>query len=121
MNAVDTSSFYPDNKARRALRDKFKINDDEKIIMFVGRLEEVKRVDRVIERMRQLNLRGTKRYYRLFIVGDGSLRNNLVSLENKKELSGMVIFLGHIPHDKLLDYYNMADVVVLPSDTFLSG
>ena len=34
-----------------------------------------------------------------------------------KHYDASVTFLGHVPHEELSYFYNMADVLVLPSDT----
>lgn len=82
--------------------------DDKKIVLFVGRLVEIKGVKYLIEAMRQVDAL-------LIIVGNGPLRQ---SLENKaKELEGKVKFLGSKSHGELPVIFASSDILVVPSVT----
>ena len=54
---------------------------------------------------------------RLLLAGDGELRPALETQVAHLGLAGWVVFLGHVPHEKLLELYkqNKVDVFVLPS------
>lgn len=85
---------------------------DKKVILFVGRLAEIKGVTYLIEAMKSIDAL-------LVIVGDGPLRENLekqaMSIKNK------VIFLGAKTHEDLKTIYASADVFVVPSVTAKDG
>jgi glycosyltransferase involved in cell wall biosynthesis len=49
------------------------------------------------------------------IVGDGPLKDNLISYANKEGISENFTFLGSVPDHMLPIYYNCADVFVSPS------
>lgn len=49
------------------------------------------------------------------VVGDGRLRDILVSLAKELSVADMVTFFGGVPQEKLLPYYARASVVVFPS------
>lgn len=53
----------------------------------------------------------------LLIAGQGILENELRSLSNRLGLNERVKFLGHLPHDEIIQLYRqrMVDAVVLPS------
>jgi glycosyltransferase involved in cell wall biosynthesis len=114
MNAVDTDKFAPDMIAREALRKQYGILDDTCVALFSGRLEEIKRVDRVLEAIKILSDRSVN--VRLFVAGDGTLKSQLESQVVSNGLSDKVNFLGSVPHHTLPGYYNMADVLVLTSE-----
>jgi glycosyltransferase involved in cell wall biosynthesis len=81
------------------------------LLLYVGRLVEVKRVDVLIEALRQLS---TKRSdIGLVIVGDGPERERL-----EKLAQGMphVYFAGFQDQSDLPKYYGVADLFVLPSE-----
>jgi glycosyltransferase involved in cell wall biosynthesis len=115
MNAIDLARFQPDEELRRAARRKFEVNDDECVLLFVGRLEEVKRVDRAVAGLGYLNARNPGQY-RLFIAGDGTLRADLEETIRSQNLTEQVTFLGQVSHQHLPEYYNLADVLILPSE-----
>jgi len=50
----------------------------------------------------------------LVIVGDGPLRGSLEDYVRRRKISA-VFFSGFKPRDKVLEYYSLADVLVLPS------
>lgn len=112
MNAVDRNQFRPDPAGRAQIREQYVCGADELAILFVGRLEEVKQVDQLIQGVARL--RG-KRKVRLFIAGDGTWLPSLTQLAEACGLAEAVTFLGKVSHDRLPNYYNAADVLVLPS------
>jgi glycosyltransferase involved in cell wall biosynthesis len=112
MNAVDRSRFRPASAVRRTMRAGHGCGDDELVVLFVGRLEEVKQVDLLIE---GLALARSSRPMRMFIAGDGTQRHALEKLTSSCGLADVVSFLGKVSHDRLPEYYTMADVLALPS------
>lgn len=82
--------------------------DEKKVILFVGRLVEIKGVKYLIDAMRQVDAL-------LVIVGDGPLRQKLEI--QAKELKEKVIFLGAQSHDELPTILASSDVLVVPSIT----
>jgi len=112
MNAVDTETFRPDPEHRADARKALGIRSGETAVLFAGRLEEIKRVDCLIESLLHL---GGHLEVRLLIAGDGTLRNDLARLARNLGVESRVNFLGKISHDRLPAYYNAADILALPS------
>jgi len=87
----------------------------ENVILYVGRIEPLKGIDRLIMAM---SLLGTSKC-RLLIIGGGEQSRReierLTNLANGLGIGDSVTFLGVIEHTKLPSYYNAADVCVLPS------
>jgi D-inositol-3-phosphate glycosyltransferase len=109
---VNTELFQPSDK--QLARRKLGLNDG-KIILFVGRIERLKGIDKII---RALPYLGSTRP-RLVIVGeDGNRPGEIETLKNLAQnlkVSDSVIFTGLIDYEKLPAYYNAADVCVFPS------
>ena len=112
MNAVDVNHFKPDETLRVEMRSSLGFGEDELVIIFVGRLEEVKQVDRLIGSLVSLQKETS---VQLFLAGDGTERKALEGLASELGLSPVVHFLGKVHHDVLHQYYNLADVLALPS------
>jgi len=112
MNAVDRHRFRPDQASRQALRREHGCRDDELMVLFVGRLEEIKQVDRLVDAVALLK---GKLPVRLLVAGGGSCREALEAQVRNLDLERSVLFTGQIPHDRLPGYYNMADALALPS------
>jgi D-inositol-3-phosphate glycosyltransferase len=87
----------------------------EKIILFVGRIERLKGIDRLIQSMSDLQDIKPK----LLIVGEDGNRQGetekLKVLVGKLGINDRVNFRGLAKYEKLPLYYNAADVCVLPS------
>ena len=110
---MDTELFQPADAtdARRVLG-----LAEGKIILYVGRIEPLKGLDILIS---ALTLMEDTSDTRLVIVGgelgkDAEIKR-LKSLVRDLDLEEMVTFTGAVSHTALPDYYNAADVFVLPS------
>jgi glycosyltransferase involved in cell wall biosynthesis len=114
MNAVNLDEFFPHPESRLSYRARYGIADNAIVILFSGRLEEIKRVDRIIGAMRHLDVEQGD--FQLFIVGTGSLRQSLENQATREGVNEDVFFLGAIPHQQMPAFYNMADLLVLPSE-----
>ena len=114
MNAIDIKKYKPNNKFRLFNRQKYRINSNQHVILFVGRVELTKGVMRLLECIPHLDTK--KINYHLFIAGEGSYLHNAKKYVIEKSFKNSVTFLGRVDHDRLPLYYNMADVLVLPSD-----
>lgn len=121
-NAIDLNLFkaYDLNDikiAKDRIRKKYNIKSNQKILLFTGRLSREKGLDILLDAISKLK----KDRYKLFIVGSimhgSNQTNEYLKLIKKKinSISNNVIFTGYIKHSALPDYYNAADVVVLPS------
>jgi D-inositol-3-phosphate glycosyltransferase len=110
---VDLDRFRPADKdsARAALGLK-----DERIILFVGRIEPLKGVDILINAAAMLE--SDVDCSVLIVGGDESSTAQLKTLRDLARERGIehrVAFAGAVDHDKLPLYYNAADVCVVPS------
>jgi D-inositol-3-phosphate glycosyltransferase len=89
---------------------------NEKIVLFVGRLDSLKGVDKLIEAVRHLqNIQSLK----LVLIGGGEHSQReierLQKLSCALHIQGSVSFLGLVKHKQLPYFYNAADVCVIPS------
>lgn len=109
-NGVNVKQFSKNKNKAYEIRKKW-IKNDDKIVLFVGRLVKVKRVDWLIRIANILMSEGIR--FRLIIVGEGSFRKYFEEIA--KSLDSNVIFTGKIPYDKIAAFYSIADVFLLPS------
>jgi glycosyltransferase involved in cell wall biosynthesis len=84
---------------------------DGEVVLYVGRLERYKNVQRVIDSMRYLPTN-----YRLFIIGEGSYRKSLEALAEENHLGGRVTFLGRISEEDVYRWMRTSKVFVNLSD-----
>jgi len=83
---------------------------DEKILMFVGRLHPVKRLDLLLKAAAKLN-----ENYKLFIVGTGVLEDELRKMAESLRIANKVVFTGAVQYADVPRYMNMADLIVMTS------
>jgi len=91
-------------------REKF-TSKKNKVILYVGRLTEVKGVEYLI---RSIPLIKTKNTH-LLIVGEGVLHDELKKLTKSLQIEDKVTFFGAANRDELSLLYDISDVFVLPS------
>ena len=102
--SVDLKRFGMGEHEGDALRK----SDDERIVLFVGRLNYYKGLTYLIRAMQWVD-------GKLYIVGDGELRQELEEEARSLGLESRVEFLGALPDDQLRRFYQACDVFVLPS------
>ncbi|MBG0771321.1 MAG: glycosyltransferase, partial [Anaerolineaceae bacterium] len=121
---VDTHHFYPipQDEAKEAIG----ISPDDRMALFVGRIEPLKGVDTLIRAM-ALVKQNCKRFvcpHYLVIIGgdpeghperDESEMGRLQLLARSLGLDEIVLFLGRRGQQTLPYYYSAAEVVVMPS------
>jgi D-inositol-3-phosphate glycosyltransferase len=110
---VDLDRFRPTakNLAREALGLK-----DERIVLFVGRIEPLKGVDILIDAAALLD--SDVDCSVLIVGGDESSEAQVQKLQDLARDRGIghrVAFVGAVDHEQLPLYYNAADVCVVPS------
>ncbi len=85
-------------------------------LIFVGRLDVEKQVDRLIEFI-LFAKKNKNKIFKLLIVGDGALKEKLILHVKKMMLENEIDFAGHVPYSKVGELYCKAKVLVLSSKT----
>ena len=85
--------------------------EGDKVVLFVGRLVEVKNVSTLLEAIASIKDVSVK----LVIIGDGYLMEGLQNLASVLDLKNRVIFTGRREYLELYAWYNVASILVLPS------
>ena len=90
-----------------------RVNREERLILFVGRLVEKKGIIYLINAITALLAKYPD--LQLWIVGKGPDENELKRQVETLGLSGHVIFKGAVTHEQLPEIYRKASVTVVPS------
>lgn len=107
---VDTDRFRPMDKAE--MRRKHGFGQEDKIIIYVGRLEKEKRLDLLMKTFHEI---GTmERNAKLVLVGDGKEKERLQKLTKSLDTRN-VIFKDVMRHDDVPGILNCANVFALSS------
>jgi D-inositol-3-phosphate glycosyltransferase len=118
---VDVSHFYPIPADEAKLYVGLK--PDDRMVLFVGRIEPLKGVDTLIQAMSCLQLKESQRVHLAIIGGDPSASPREMSAEMARlqklcddlSVGQTVVFLGKRDQDRLPYYYSAAELLVMPS------
>lgn len=108
---VDQRLFHPGD--RTLARRRLGLPAEGRIVLYVGRLEEVKGPDILLETAGELSRRAVP--FHLYLVGSGSLRHRLERQAASSAARDALTFVGPVPPEQLGDWYRAADLTVLPS------
>lgn len=107
---VDTD-FISETLENSSVKEQYNI--DGKIILFAGRLIDLKGVNFLIKAMPKVL--ETYADAKLFIIGSGPLKDRLMDLAKGLGLADIVTFIDLVTQDELKKFYLLSDVFVLPS------
>jgi D-inositol-3-phosphate glycosyltransferase len=111
---VNLDLFRPVNRIKA--RYKIGLNQNDKIILYVGRFDPLKGLDRLLSASARLKYEPG---FKLVIVGgDDSDQGEMKDLVEKCYQLGLedsIIFSGRIKQEDLAYYYSAADITVMPS------
>ena len=111
---VNLDLFRPMDRA--AARQRLGFDPDESILLYVGRFDPIKGIDRLLEAMAYL--KHFKRMQLIIVGGDGPDTpeyQNLQRLTAGFGIEQSVRFVGRIEQKNLPPYYSAADALVIPS------
>jgi len=108
--AVDIRQFRTINK--NDIKKEFNINNNSKIVLFIGRLEPHKMPFFALDIFKELYNIDNNYYF--WIVGSGSLESKILEKVITEEV-GNVNLIGFVSESELYKYYNAADVLIITS------
>ena len=105
---------YRNAKTNPDIIAKYGIDDVDKVLLFVGRIDKYKGIQDVIEAMPVIL---SKHHNIKFIVvgGDYGYKCELKKLSEKLNVDKSVVFTGNISKEELIELYKRADIFVFPS------
>jgi glycosyltransferase involved in cell wall biosynthesis len=116
-NGVDPKKYSLERVSAEKIqqvRARYGIAQDEKMILFIGRLTGVKGVDRLVMSMPHVLSKNPK--CKLVIVGKGELDSEITRLADNLGLGKRIAFnFNMLPEDERIAHYAAADLAVFPS------
>jgi glycosyltransferase involved in cell wall biosynthesis len=94
------------------LRKKFGLPPDKKLFVYVGRLDEEKKVEVLIGALPLLKDPASL----LVVAGTGTRQKSLQDLAAALAVADRVIFLGNVQRAEIPDLYSACDIFVMPGD-----
>jgi 1,2-diacylglycerol 3-alpha-glucosyltransferase len=113
---IDLERFYPDPAVDRNLyRQRYGLDLQRKLFLFVGRIDAEKRIDVLLRALRRVQRDDVQ----LVIAGRGAASQELQALAQALDLGERVRFTGFIPVEDLPALLNSVDVFCMPSEAEL--
>jgi 1,2-diacylglycerol 3-alpha-glucosyltransferase len=114
---IDLERFRPGDRlvARRSLG----VPDTDAMLLYVGRLDREKTVDRILVAFERIA--GTVPHARLVLVGHGTEAGRLRRMAGAIAAADRIQFVGVVPHDATVPYYQAADLFLFASETETQG
>lgn len=110
-NAIDTKKYLYNENTREKLRKEFNIKKEDKLIGNVGRFSYVKNHKFLIQIFEEICKKSNN--YKLILIGDGKLREEIEELVKRKKLEDKVIFTG--VRKNINEILQAIDIIVMPS------
>lgn len=106
--------YYDNDEEILKLRKSYGIKDDEKILLYVGRIHRLKNLFFTLEVLNKLNDKNFK--FKMIFVGSGPDEKQLKEKISDFKIEDKVILTGKIPDRELIvKHYRLADLFVFPS------
>ncbi len=115
-NGINLERFQP-LKPTDAIYKKFDIPRKDPIISWIGRLDEEKHINILIQALELLHWSEHK--FHCVIVGAGNDEDNLHALVNTLKLNDKVTFTGLVSDEDLTQLHRVGDIFAVPSPTEL--
>lgn len=121
-NGVELSSFKDENSDPvqiKKIKEEVALKEDEKLLVFVGRIAQEKAIDEIIKAFSQVKEEQLK--IKLMIVGGGPSLDDLKKLCSDLNLNDYVYFMGKQNFDKVVNYYKASDGFISASTSETQG
>lgn len=110
-NGINFGKFNNHEVDKNVLHE-YGIPEENKLIVFTGRLVKEKRVDILIRSLSRVIKKGK---ITLVIVGRGNYLVNFMNLAKQLALDKNIIFTGYLKDGDLIDLYKSSDLFIMPS------
>lgn len=112
-NATEMTKIQNKDEANKKINNLHNLNEADKILLFVGRINKLKNIFFIIDALKILENKNFK--YKMLFVGTGQDEEELKNYIKEKNVKN-IIMCGKVTDRKLLSYYyNRADLFLFPS------
>lgn len=121
---IDFDRFSKDNFSKEqvlALKEKYGITPDERVLLSLGRVAKEKSIDVCLRGFAQYLRKSGDTKTKLAIVGGGPALDELKLICEEEKILDYVVFVGPVPPDEVPLYYQLGDYFVSASITETQG
>lgn len=115
-NSIDKERFQKTHASEieiKELRKQYKIQDNDLMMLFVGRIGEEKRVFELLEICKKITSANSN--IKMVFVGDGPALHQMKEQSSTEIQKGIFSFTGFIQWEKVHSYYESADLFITTS------
>lgn len=119
---IPLDKYYQENHAKQDvenLRNKYELQSDDFVILFVGRIGKEKNIDFLVDN--HISLVKKNKQAKLLIIGDGPLIESIKKKITKLKLEKNIILTGKVPYENIGLYYQLATVFSTASNSETQG
>jgi glycosyltransferase involved in cell wall biosynthesis len=113
---VSAAEFTPSDAGTADLRAALGLSAADVVVLGVGRMVYKKGFDVLIRATALLH--ELHAHVKTVLIGEGDLKAQWQKLAQDSGVGERVQFLGRVPYDEIARYYNMADMLAMPSVTY---
>ncbi|ACH93398.1 glycosyltransferase [Borrelia duttonii] len=109
-NGIDRKLFIKEltQEKKQEILSKYDIKKNDKIIIFVGRINKEKNIYELIQNLKKLLIEN--KHCKLILIGKGKEERNVKQFRKKYGLKNQIILVGTIPWEEMYYYYKISDV-----------
>lgn len=121
IKVLPTGVYWDDFQmdSGQEIRKRYKIKDDEILLLNIGRIENEKNIDFLFRSVVEIlkKHRGTK----FMMAGEGSRKKDLKQMTEKEGLKDRIIFAGIVPYQEIAKYYQAGNIFIHASTSETQG
>ena len=115
-NATELKPLQNIKKANDYINNLYHIKHNEKVFLFVGRINTLKNILFIVDSLKAVTLKEPKLKFKMLFVGTGIDEDKLIHHIEKNNLQKEIILCGKINEREVLAYhYQRADLFLFPS------
>lgn len=115
-NATEMLPVKNVKKAHQYINNKYNIKPNEKVFLFVGRLNILKNILFIVDSLKEVKNKKPKLKFKMLFVGTGQDEQKLLNHIKELDMDENIILCGKITdREELKCYYSRADLFLFPS------
>lgn len=115
-NATEMKPIKNKKEAKTEITKKYNIKNDEKILLFVGRLNKLKNIYLIVDSLKIIKQNNPDFKYKMLFVGNGQDQEGLKHKIKNNNMENEIILCGKTENrEELARYYSSADLLLFPS------
>ena len=118
-SGINIDNFANDVGKKKEIRDKYKIRQDEIMLITACRLTKEKNLEFLVKSFAKISQKDQN--IKFMIVGDGAVKKDLEKMAEEFGIKDRVIFTGLVDRTEIVSLYQASDIFVFASKTETQG